>query len=99
VSCRSFPRHHEAAGNVKCTAGACGLVPAAAVGVQNATWDQKLPTFTFQSATYESATLTIPEFIIPDSLGDVYSGEGVPTSAAAASVECGSLATITCDEN
>lgn len=89
-------------GNVSCSGTFCGLVPAGTLGVQNNTWDQVLPAFSFSSTAYESARVTIPEFIIPDEMSDVYSGVHVDTgtgSAVASHMECGTLAEITCDEN
>jgi hypothetical protein len=70
--------------------------------VQNNTWDQVLPACTFDSTTYESARVTIPEFIVPDEMSDVYSGVHVNAgsgSAVASHMECGTLAELTCDEN
>ncbi len=89
-------------GNVTCTGTFCGAVPADTLGVQNNTWDQVLPSFTFSSTAYESARVTIPEFIIPDKMSDVYSGINVNVgngSAVASHMECGTLAELTCDEN
>ena len=89
-------------GNVTCTGTFCGMVPAGTLGVQNNTWDQVLPEFTFSSTNYQSARVTIPEFIIPDEMDDVYSGVHVNVgdgSAVAAHMECGTLAGLTCDEN
>ncbi len=89
-------------GNVTCSGTFCGLVPAGTLGVQNNTWDQVLPDFTFSGTTYQSARVTIPEFIIPDEMDDVYSGVHVNVgdgSAVASHMECGTLAEITCDEN
>lgn len=88
-------------GNVTCTGSFCNFVPPDTLGVQNNTWDQVLPSFIFSSTEYESARLTIPEFIIPDKMADVYSGVHVSVDEGAIPVhlECGTLAEITCDEN
>jgi hypothetical protein len=89
-------------GNVTCEGTWCIFVPEETLGVQNNTWDQVLPGFSFSSTTYQSATVTIPEFIVPDEMSDVYSGEHVNVgsgSAAASHMECGTLAELTCDEN
>jgi hypothetical protein len=85
-------------GNVTCT-GFCNFVPAGVIGVQSMTWDQMLGDFTFSTTSYATATVTIPEFIVPDNVSDLYSGHAIPISQPGSHIECGTLAELTCDEN
>ena len=89
-------------GNVTCSGAFCNMIPAGTLGIQNNTWDQVLPPFTFSDTIYETAQVTIPEFIIPDEMSDVYSGVHVSVgngSAVASYMECGTLDELTCDEH
>ena len=92
----------SAYGNVTCSGSYCNLLPAGLIGVLNGTWDQPLGNFTFSSSAYGSATVTVPEFIVPVSAqsaksADLYSGPSVPASAAASSVQCGTLSQLVCN--
>src|SRR5262249_17660738 len=61
-------------GNVTCSGALCGFVPAGVTGPRDNTGDQYLGAFTFSSTTYESATLSLPEQLLPDALSDVANG-------------------------
>jgi hypothetical protein len=87
-------------GGSSCSGNGCGFELAGVWGwgSQNATWDQKLPSFSFAGANYATTTLSFPEFIEPDTGSGFYNGVSL-TGAVASHVECGTLSQLTCDEN
>ena len=92
-------RNMTAYGGVECTNG--GIAGCAAAGSLTTTptssvWDEKLPTVTLSSTTYASATITIPEFIIPESSATTYLGARL-TNGVVGSVQCGTAAALTCN--
>jgi hypothetical protein len=85
-------------GYVGCSGIGCSMADPAALGQQQFTWDQKMPTIIFTSTNYASASMSFPETISPEKSTYVYTG-GAVTAAVASHVECGSAAQITCNEN
>ncbi len=89
-------------GGVACTAGGlpgCGAAGTLSTAPIDTVWDENFPPTTLSSTTYSTATATIPEFIIPDSDANTYTGARV-TNAAVVKVECGTVASgnLTCDD-
>lgn len=83
-------------GNIRCSAGGCGLVPAGSLGDQRATWDQPLRGFAFNGSNFATASFTMPEVQIPN---DVSTTTWIAiTSATPQRLECGTDASITCNE-
>jgi hypothetical protein len=87
-------------GGVRCTSGGltgCGPTDGLTLTPSNSVWDQELPNVTFSSATYATANVSVPEFIIPDTDTATYTGASF-TGATVLAVECGTLAQLSCNE-
>ena len=86
-------------GGVECVGGGfagCGAAGTLTTTPTSSIWDEKLPSVTLSSTTYATATLTIPEFIIPESSATTYLGARV-TGAVVSTVQCGTAAALTCN--
>ena len=85
-------------GGSACTGPTCASVPTLSA-LTNATWDQRLPTLTFSSTAYGAAgtMISLAEVVVPDDASDLYWATTV-TTATVVHVECGALATLTCDD-
>ncbi len=82
---------YNAWGNVTCTTG-CGLVPAAGLGDSFQTWNQAMPTLTFSSTDYKTATISMgasETMEIPNGTGDSVTTLAI-TSSTVVSTHCGS---------
>ena len=91
----------SAYGGVECVGGGfagCGAAGTLTTTPTSSVWDEKLPSVTLSSTTYSTATLTIPEFIIPESSATTYLGARV-TNAVVSKIECGAIPALTCNEN
>lgn len=75
----------------------CGSAGALTTSPTSSVWDQKLPTITLSGTNYATANGTIPEFIIPETDANTYTGARV-NNAPVVRVECGTLAELTCDD-
>ena len=94
-------RNMTAYGGVKCVSGGiagCGAAGTLTTTPTSSIWDEKLPSITLSSTAYATATISIPEFIIPEGSLTTYLGARV-AGAVVSKVECGKLAALTCDEN
>jgi hypothetical protein len=85
-------------GNVTCSGIFCGAVPGGTLGVQRASWDQKLQNLVYSSSNYATATIQLPQMTIPENAGDVYTSIRFQT-ATPVSMECNATAAaMTCNE-
>ncbi len=89
----------SAYGGVKCVSGGlagCNAAGTLTTSPTSSVWDEKLPSATLSSTAYATATLTIPEFIIPEGSATTYLGARV-TNAVVSTVQCGTLANLKCN--
>jgi hypothetical protein len=89
-------------GGISCTGSSgfgvsCGSAGTLTTSPTISVWDQRFPTVTLSSTTYSTATATIPEFIIPETDANTYTGLKV-TNAVVVHVECGIATALTCDD-
>ncbi len=82
-------------GVVTCSGNFCFAVPQNALGVQNATYEQKWSSFTFSSTDYATATVGMAMSTIP-SPPNTYAGIDW-AAAAPVHVVCGAADTLTCN--